>query len=99
LIVTAFVLWLVARAFRFGAGEVRLTRPAILLLALLAVQVTLGVLVIWKLRPPMITTLHVVNGAALLATAVLLAVRASHGAAKSAPQEVTSMAHLREATA
>jgi heme a synthase len=99
LVVTAFILWLAARAFRFGAGEARLTRPAILLLALLAVQVTLGILVIWHLRPPMITTLHVVNGAAVLATAVLLAVRASHGAAKFERQEVASVAHLTEATA
>jgi hypothetical protein len=32
--------------------------------------------VVWQMRPPLLTTLHVVNGAALLATTVLLAMRA-----------------------
>jgi heme a synthase len=99
LIVTACVVWLAVRALRLGAGEVRLTRPAVLLLALVAVQVTLGAFVIWHIRPPMLTTLHVVNGAAVLATAVLLAVRASHGAATNEVPEPASAAHLTEATA
>lgn len=81
LVVTALVLALAFRAFRLAAGEARIARPAALLLALVGIQFTLGVLVIWKMRPPILTTLHVVNGAALLATVVLLAVRASRSAA------------------
>lgn len=75
-IVTLLIVILALRTIGHAGSEVRLIRPAALLVALVALQFTLGVLVIWKLRPPIITTLHVVNGAALLAATVLLAVRA-----------------------
>src|SRR5207302_543658 len=58
---------------------VRFIRPAALLVALVAAQVVLGIYIIWQMRPPVLTTLHVVNGAALLAATVLLAVRAGRG--------------------
>jgi cytochrome c oxidase assembly protein subunit 15 len=74
-VVTLGVLWLARCALR--SDEARLGRPALLLLALVGVQFALGVFVIWHLRPPVLTTLHVVNGAAVLAVTVLLAVRAS----------------------
>jgi cytochrome c oxidase assembly protein subunit 15 len=83
LVVSIFVLWLVTRALRGATGEIHLTRPALLLLGLLGTQLLLGMFVIWNLRPPVLTTLHVVNGAALLATTVLLAVRASRAPAES----------------
>jgi cytochrome c oxidase assembly protein subunit 15 len=82
-VVTVLVVALAWRALRRADGEARIVRPAVLLLALVAVQFTLGLLVIWKMRPPILTTLHVVNGAALLATVVLLAVRAGRSAAPS----------------
>ena len=75
-VVTAFVLWLGMRTLRLAGGEALLIRPALLLLALLVAQLALGMFVIWNLRPPILTTLHVVNGAALLATTLLLTVRA-----------------------
>ena len=78
-LVTVFVVSLVVKVVRHGGGDALLLRPALLLLGLLAFQVVLGMFVIWNLRPPMLTTLHVVNGAAVLAATVLLAVRASHG--------------------
>jgi cytochrome c oxidase assembly protein subunit 15 len=81
------------------SGEAHLARPAGLLLVLLVVQVTLGMFVIWHMRPAVLTTLHVVNGAALLATTVLIAVRAGHGAWVAAPQEAGQTISLREATA
>lgn len=77
LVVTLAVVWFAVRALRAAPGEVRIVRPAWLLLGLLATQLTLGMLVIWQMRPLVLTTLHVVNGAALLATTVCLAVRAS----------------------
>jgi cytochrome c oxidase assembly protein subunit 15 len=43
---------------------------------LLALQVVLGAGVIWTQRAPTITTLHLVNGALLIATTALLALRA-----------------------
>lgn len=76
-VVALLIVVLALRTIGHAAGEVRLIRPAALLVALVAAQVTLGIFVIWKMRPPVLTTLHVVNGAALLAATVLLAVRAS----------------------
>jgi cytochrome c oxidase assembly protein subunit 15 len=97
LLVVIHVLLLARRAV--ASGEARLARPAILLLALLVAQVTLGIFVIWHLRPPMLTTLHVVNGAAVLATTVFIAVRAGRSRAASSPGESTSTMHLTEVPA
>ena len=83
LVVTVFVIAFAVRVLRNAGGDRLIARPALLLFVLLAVQLTLGVFVIWQLRPPMLTTLHVVNGAALLATTVLLNLRADHAAALS----------------
>jgi cytochrome c oxidase assembly protein subunit 15 len=95
-LVAVHVLLLVRRAV--GSGEGRLSRPALLLLLLLAVQITLGMLVIWHGRPAVLTTFHVVNGAALLATTVLIAVRAGHGALAGTSHETGPAISLREAT-
>ena len=94
-LVSVFVLWLALRTAWLASGEA-LLRPALLLLTLLAAQLALGMFVIWNLRPPILTTLHVVNGAALLATTVWLTVRASRGLAKNA---VTPRTHLEEVAA
>jgi heme A synthase len=48
-----------------------------LLLALLVGQVVFGVSIIWTYRSPLPVTLHVVSGAALLATCLLIALRSS----------------------
>ncbi len=99
IVVTLLVIGLVWRAFARAGGEARIVRPAALLLALVAIQFTLGLLVIWKMRPPILTTLHVVNGAALLATVVLLAVRANRSAAPRAAARTISSPRLVEAHA
>jgi cytochrome c oxidase assembly protein subunit 15 len=52
-----------------------LARPALLLIALVVAQVTLGAFVIWSGRHPLINTAHVVNGAAVLGTSLVLALR------------------------
>ena len=77
IIITLLLLHLAASAFRKAAGDTRITRPAALLGGLIVVQFFLGMFVIWHIRPPLLTTLHVVNGAAVLATCVLLTLRAS----------------------
>lgn len=74
------VIGLAPRALR---STQRLARPALLLLVLVLVQFALGVLVVWKAKHPHITTTHVLNGAAIVAAAVLLATRASRSAALS----------------
>jgi heme a synthase len=58
---------------RHGA---RLLRPALLAAALVVLQVSLGALIIWTGRAVVPTTVHVACGAALLATTVVLAMRA-----------------------
>jgi cytochrome c oxidase assembly protein subunit 15 len=76
IIVTVMIVALAVRAMRNAGGDLRIVRPAILLLGLVSAQFTLGLFVIWHGRPAIITTLHVVNGAALLATTLLLTLRA-----------------------
>ncbi|HEY2432573.1 MAG TPA: COX15/CtaA family protein [Vicinamibacterales bacterium] len=49
--------------------------PALLLLGLVAVQITLGAFVVWSGRNPAINTAHVVNGAAVLGTSLVLTLR------------------------
>jgi cytochrome c oxidase assembly protein subunit 15 len=97
LLVAIHVILLARRAL--VSGEARLARPALLLLGLLVLQIFLGMFVIWHLRPPVLTTLHVVNGAAVLATTVFIAVRASHAPGIAAANESTTHYHLTEATA
>jgi cytochrome c oxidase assembly protein subunit 15 len=95
LFVAIFVVWLTTRIRREAKSEPLLLHPARLLDGLLVAQITLGMFVIWNLRPPMLTTLHVVNGAALLATTVLIAVRASRAPTATVPR--TAPLHLAEA--
>lgn len=76
-IVVIAVAIVVLRTLGNALGEVHLLRPAALLGGLAAAQVAVGMFVVWQTRPPMLTTLHVVNGAAVLATTVLIIVRVS----------------------
>jgi len=50
-------------------------RPAALLLALVALQLTLGASIIWTRKAVLPTTAHVAVGAAILATSLVLALR------------------------
>jgi cytochrome c oxidase assembly protein subunit 15 len=52
-----------------------LVRPALLLLGLVFVQITLGAFVIWSGKDPIVNTAHVVNGAAVLGTSLVLTLR------------------------
>ena len=52
-----------------------LVRPVLLLLFLVTVQITLGAFVIWSAKNPLINTAHVVNGALVLATSLVLSLR------------------------
>jgi len=55
-------------------GELR--RPAILLLGLLVLQITLGAITVLGNKPFIINSLHVVNGALVLVTSLVLTLRA-----------------------
>ncbi|MDQ3624295.1 MAG: COX15/CtaA family protein [Verrucomicrobiota bacterium] len=75
-LVTLLIAVLVTLVLRTAHREPRLTRPALALGALVAVQFALGIFVIWHLKPPTLTSFHVANGAALLAVSIVLALRA-----------------------
>jgi cytochrome c oxidase assembly protein subunit 15 len=80
LVVTLLVIalaTLVLSADRRHTHHTRLTRTAVGLLLALVAQIALGAYVIWTARSPEITSLHVVNGAIVLGTALLLAMRAT----------------------
>jgi cytochrome c oxidase assembly protein subunit 15 len=74
---------IVALAILASAGHVfyhhkrrrELTRPAMLLVMLVSMQITLGAFVIWSGKDAVINTAHVVNGALVLATSLLLTLR------------------------
>jgi heme a synthase len=76
LVVTIFICWTALEVMRFYRDQPLLRRPALALLALLAVQITLGGLTILSRRAVIPTTAHVAVGAALLATSVCLTLRA-----------------------
>ena len=98
-LVAVFIILLAAKALGGAGGETRLSHPALGLCLLLVSQLMLGMLVIWKMRPPLLTTIHVVNGAAILATTVLLAVRASRGAPPGSGAEPSPNLQTEEALA
>ncbi len=76
-LVTAIVLvWLAARVLRAHGGEAALRRPALLLVVLLALQILLGALTVWSRKAVVPTTLHLLTGASILVTTVVLALRA-----------------------
>jgi cytochrome c oxidase assembly protein subunit 15 len=57
-------------------GRRELVRPAILLLVLVALQITLGALTVLSQKQFIINSLHVVNGALVLVTSLVLTLRA-----------------------
>jgi cytochrome c oxidase assembly protein subunit 15 len=63
-------------SFWSRAGDRReFTRPAALLLALVATQVTLGALTVLSRRDPWINSVHVVCGAMVLTTSLVITLR------------------------
>jgi cytochrome c oxidase assembly protein subunit 15 len=69
---TAFILW---RGRDRARPHPAFTRPAALLLALVAVQITLGALTILSRRDMWINSVHVVCGALVLTTSLVLTLR------------------------
>ena len=74
-LILAAAVVLTLRARRFAAGNARVLRTVYALDALILVQATLGVLTIWTIRQPTITSVHVVLGAGLLALCTVLLLR------------------------
>ena len=72
LIVTLAILAVAGHVFYHHRGRRELTRPAALLLVLVATQVTLGAFVVLSGKQPVINTAHVANGALVLVTSLVL---------------------------
>jgi cytochrome c oxidase assembly protein subunit 15 len=77
LLVALAVGWTVARVLRRHRDVPLLRRPALLAATLVVAQVGLGALTIWSRRAVLPTTLHLAVGASLLATCLVIALRAA----------------------
>ena len=77
LIVAVMVLWTAVATLRRHGGMPALRGPATVLVLLLAFQIYLGAAIIWTRRAVVPTTAHVLSGALVLATTLVLALRAS----------------------
>jgi heme a synthase len=76
LVVSIMILATTLHVFAHERSRRELVRPSALLLLLLAVQVTLGAFVIWSGKQFVINSLHVMTGASVLATSLVLTLRA-----------------------
>jgi len=76
LIVTMLALATSGHVFYHHRSRRTLVRSAWLLLALISVQITLGALTVLSQKQPLINSLHVVTGASVLATSLVLTLRA-----------------------
>jgi heme a synthase len=75
LIVTVAILAAAGHVWYHHRTRAELVRPASLLVLFVAVQITLGAYVVWSGLQPVINTAHVVNGALVLATSLVLTLR------------------------
>jgi len=91
-IVTLMILATTLHVFAHETKRGELVRPAMLLLALLSLQVTLGALVIWSGKQYIINSLHVVTGASVLGTSLVLTLRAHRARFESGAPGVARMA-------
>ena len=74
--VTLLVLATTGHVWFHHRGRAELRRPATLLLLLVATQITLGALTVLSQKQFLINSLHVVNGALVLGTSLVLTLRA-----------------------
>lgn len=92
LVVTLLISWTFVRTIRFYSAERPLRNGAVLLLALVAMQITLGALTIWSGRAVLPTTAHVATGAALLGASLALTIRAYELTARSRRADIVTPA-------
>ena len=79
LIVSALIVATVAHVLYHHRGFAELKRPALLLLVLLALQITLGALTVMSGLHYIVNSFHVVTGATVLATSLVLTLRTCRG--------------------
>jgi cytochrome c oxidase assembly protein subunit 15 len=106
-IVSLAILATTAHVFYHHRTRRELRRPSLLLLVLLAVQITLGALTILSGKQFIINSLHVVTGASVLVTSLVLTLRAHRarfavdadpqGSALRTPRRADALASARPA--
>ena len=74
-IVTAMMVWTFGRIARSYSDHRLLFRPAVTMLILVTVQLTLGAITVWTAKAVIPTTAHVLTGALVLGTSFLLTLR------------------------
>jgi len=79
-IASLFAIATAGHVFFHHRSRPELWRPSTLLLGLLATQITLGALTVLSQKHYIINSLHVVTGACVLATSLVLTLRANRGA-------------------
>jgi heme a synthase len=79
LVVSFLAVATAGHVFYHHAGRRELVGPAVLLLTLVAVQITLGALTVLSGKHYIINSLHVVTGASVLVTSLVLTLRAHRG--------------------
>jgi len=75
LLVTTAIVATSAHVWYHHGQRRELVRPATLLVLFVAVQITLGAFVVWSGLQPVVNTAHVVNGALVLGTSIVLTLR------------------------
>jgi heme a synthase len=75
-IVAAMIVWTFSRITRSYSDSALLFRPALTMLVLLTVQLSLGAITVWTAKAVVPTTAHVLIGALVLGTSFLLTLRA-----------------------
>jgi cytochrome c oxidase assembly protein subunit 15 len=93
-VATVMIAWLVSHVLKHHSSNGWLTRPAALLGVLVLAQFTLGAFVVWTARDIYINSLHVMTGALVLATALVVTLRAHR--ALFAEERVGSKAQARK---
>ena len=78
LVATALIVAAAGHVFYHHRRHGQLVRPSILLLVLLAVQITLGALTVLSAKHYIINSLHVVTGGSVLVTSLVLTLRAHY---------------------
>ena len=67
--------WLSWKIYQLKDSDNRIYRQTVLLDMLLFLQITLGAFTIWSLKEPLITSIHVANGATILGLSMLMVLR------------------------
>ncbi len=85
-IVTLAILATSGHVLYHHRARQQLARPALLLVLFVATQLTLGAFVVWSGLQPVINTAHVVNGALVLGTSLVLTLRVFRLRTAEAPE-------------